>query len=50
MNSHHNPQGDSTQKLHPLFKVFLLFAIGYLVIEIARSGYHFGQWLQQTGV
>ncbi len=49
MDNQSNPPIDTAKKYHPLFKAFLLLAIVYLVIEIARSGYHFGQWLQRAG-
>jgi hypothetical protein len=49
MDSQHIPPIDTSKKHHPLFNTFLLLAIVYIVIEIARSGYHFGQWLQHAG-
>ncbi|MBL7683869.1 MAG: hypothetical protein JNK00_10960 [Flavipsychrobacter sp.] len=48
MTDNNNAQVENVTKKKPWVTVVLLLASVYLVIEIAKSGYSFGQWLHRV--
>lgn len=48
MTNQNNAPAENVSKKKPWLTVVLLLASVYLVIEIAKSGYAFGQWLHNT--